>query len=823
MISNPSKAARRASFSVVLTAALATAVLCTSSVTAADRVVICEEFTNIWCGSCPIAGGALSRLLDVYPDSFVLVQCHVFFDGYETPWGDGRWTFYHAEYTPTAAFNGTDIITGALHDIDQQYTFYRTNHFLPERAIPTDVTLQLSVEHVSGQTYDVFAEVGVEAGGVGKTMRVYVVQVLDHWPPEKPYHRNTFKQAGPTTDLAIAPGLFQTAECQFTFDAASWAQQEDIKIIAWVQAPLAEGPAQIYQAAQRVWPLISLPGDEDADGYLDGSDNCPARYNPDQADADSDGLGDACDNCDDVSNPGQTDTDEDSFGDACDNCPILHSIVQDDTDGDGKGEPCDSCPEVAAPAGVDAFGRSLGALDLDCDVDADDLSIFVYCMAGPGVTEPPPGCEAGEFARADVDDDGDVDLADVERVARNFTGPLPSPALYVGASTCTACHPDNHTSWMATIHSTAFQTLIDDGAGDNVLCYPCHSAGYGKASGFVDLDMTPQLANVQCENCHGPGSNHVVDPGGEPLAIHFESAPCGDCHQSCHGLCGDNHHPQHEQWSESKHSDALWDLWFDPNAADACLQCHSTDYRLLPEGEKPDIWSAVYAVECVACHDPHGGPNVGQLRQPPYMLCAECHTMQGAVPGEAPRQPQSETLHGTGGYKLDGAPMDGPYSQHWWGIPNECAVCHVHEVPYGGPEQPVDSGHLFIANMKACEPCHSEAVATMLVASTHYEMELRLATIEPYFTPGNPLYINPNTLSPEERARWEIAKFDYEYVQDDRSYGSHNAGYVRALLGQTESFLGIPPWYLRMRQGLYGWLLDPLLVGPERVPAEVSR
>ena len=35
-------------------------------------------------------------------------------------------------------------------------------------------------------------------------------------------------------------------------------------------------------------------GDADSDGVPDGSDNCSARYNPDQADSDNDGVGDAC-------------------------------------------------------------------------------------------------------------------------------------------------------------------------------------------------------------------------------------------------------------------------------------------------------------------------------------------------------------------------------------------------------------------------------------------------------------------------------------------------------------------------------------------------
>ena len=53
--------------------------------------------------------------------------------------------------------------------------------------------------------------------------------------------------------------------------------------------------------------------DEDADGVVDGIDNCPSVYNPDQANGDGDGLGDACDNCPSLTNPGQEDGDADGL------------------------------------------------------------------------------------------------------------------------------------------------------------------------------------------------------------------------------------------------------------------------------------------------------------------------------------------------------------------------------------------------------------------------------------------------------------------------------------------------------------------------------
>ena len=732
--------------------------------------------------------------MDVYSESFAYVQIHVFGDGYETSWGDDRWAFYDGQYTPTAIFDGADSVVGSVADPEQQYNIYRVNHLLPRRAIPTDVTIELTGEQISGPTYRVTAQVGIETGGTAKTMRIYMVQVLDHWPATPTYHRNTFMQAAPTQDITLAPGESQAVENEFTFDANSWANQEDIKIVAWAQVPAAGTPAEVYQAATRLWPLVSLPGDADGDGHADASDNCPQRYNPDQADGDGDNVGDVCDNCVALLNTDQTDTDEDSFGDACDNCQVMHHLNQDDTDGDGLGDVCDSCPEVDAPGGVDPFGRSLGGIDVDCDVDLDDLVLFEECVSGPQGTSPPPGCDAEQFARSDVDNDGDADLADFSVFAVNFTGPLVSPPLYVGAASCVDCHAENHSDWSTTIHATAFETLVAGGNGDNPLCYPCHTVGYGSASGFVDQVTTPHLKDVQCENCHGPGSNHNADPDNVDLEVSPDSSLCGACHQSCHGLCGEDHHPQFEQWSTSKHSSALWDAMFEPDYQEACLECHSTDYRLAPEGNKPGIYEVWYSVECAACHDPHSGANAAQLRLPRMLLCADCHTMQGAVPGEEPNQPQTEALHGFGGFTLDGTPLNGPYSEHWWGIPDECAACHVHSEPYGGPEQPTNSGHTFEANMRACEPCHSETTATLLVAVAREEIEIRLAGIAPYFDPADPLYVDPSTLTPAELAQYEIAKFNYEFVIADRSFGSHNAGYARALLTETETFLGIPPW-----------------------------
>ena len=57
--------------------------------------------------------------------------------------------------------------------------------------------------------------------------------------------------------------------------------------------------------------------DRDLDGIIDGVDNAPDNYNPDQRDFDNDGIGDENDNCPYIYNPNQEDLDNDGVGDVC--------------------------------------------------------------------------------------------------------------------------------------------------------------------------------------------------------------------------------------------------------------------------------------------------------------------------------------------------------------------------------------------------------------------------------------------------------------------------------------------------------------------------
>jgi sugar lactone lactonase YvrE len=65
-------------------------------------------------------------------------------------------------------------------------------------------------------------------------------------------------------------------------------------------------------------------------------------------------------------------------------------------------------------------GCGFGDMSNDGTVDNADAAIWLTCVAGPGVNVPPAGCTLQQFECADLDADGDVDLADYRRLQTAF-------------------------------------------------------------------------------------------------------------------------------------------------------------------------------------------------------------------------------------------------------------------------------------------------------------------------------------------------------------------------------------------------------------------
>lgn len=105
---------------------------------------------------------------------------------------------------------------------------------------------------------------------------------------------------------------------------------------------------------------------------------------------------------------------------------------------------------------------------------------------------------------------------------------LPASSPYVGSSTCAACHAEQYAIWERSDHAHAMATLEKKNQQFDNECVRCHVVGFDKG-GFQTLITTPQLANVQCEACHGPGRAHTNAPA--KGYGHMETpVGCTQCH-----------------------------------------------------------------------------------------------------------------------------------------------------------------------------------------------------------------------------------------------------------------------------------------------------
>ncbi len=69
---------------------------------------------------------------------------------------------------------------------------------------------------------------------------------------------------------------------------------------------------------------------------------------------------------------------------------------------------------------------------------------------------------------------------------------------YIGAEKCKMCHKVQYDSWLATKHAKATETAKASTRWKfDASCLSCHATNKDEA-----------LAGVQCEACHGPGSDY---------------------------------------------------------------------------------------------------------------------------------------------------------------------------------------------------------------------------------------------------------------------------------------------------------------------------
>lgn len=443
-----------------------------------------------------------------------------------------------------------------------------------------------------------------------------------------------------------------------------------------------------------------------------------------------------------------------------------------------------------------------------------------------------------------VSDGSAVGLGKIDVPVASYV-PEDSP-YYVGKSACALCHNggvggDEFAAWSASAHAGAWGSLEEIGQDDNASCAGCHSVGsYGLNAdgalnnGGYDELAVDRLRGVQCENCHGAGSEHP-DVDFASVETTKDAALCGDCHNG-------THHPTFDEWTASPHNVVT------ASAATraACAKCHNGLYTgtylndpeaFVPPAANP---TEFIPITCAGCHDPHGNENPASLRNASVTdralpnavlveaagagrLCMACHNGRRSSDdvdaqieeGSAHLGPhhsvQGDMLAGVNAYERIDSTFAWSSSLHIL-AEDACVTCHTH--PHeGDPESGIASftGHSFLPTVEACASCHGDLDDfEEILAKADYDGD---ATIEGVQLEVDGLLdileeaiIDASTseeAADSLRADFEgkmgdpllttvdqrKAAYNWAFVAFDASRGVHNATYAIQLLQRSALFL----------------------------------
>ena len=166
------------------------------------------------------------------------------------------------------------------------------------------------------------------------------------------------------------------------------------------------------------------------------------------------------------------------------------------------------------------------------------------------------------------------------------------------AAACTTCHndkiaKDQFKDWKNSGHAEIFTQNINNPEGHwSLACASCHTVGYNpdvKNNGFDEAvaaegwqvpphgdigswtalltkyPKTAQLANIQCESCHGPQQSLAHTTGDARVSL--SSDVCGTCHGE------PLRHSRFQQWEESGH--ANFERAVAESTSTSCARCHT--------------------------------------------------------------------------------------------------------------------------------------------------------------------------------------------------------------------------------------------------------
>jgi hypothetical protein len=104
-----------------------------------------------------------------------------------------------------------------------------------------------------------------------------------------------------------------------------------------------------------------------------------------------------------------------------------------------------------------------------------------------------------------------------------------SAAGYVSSAGCAECHTAQYIKWSSTAHARATGSLLLKPVDFDASCLSCHASS-GLQNGVIAAGSKPMMQDVSCEQCHGPGKDHVTKPGKAYGKILNMQTACNICH-----------------------------------------------------------------------------------------------------------------------------------------------------------------------------------------------------------------------------------------------------------------------------------------------------
>jgi predicted CXXCH cytochrome family protein len=247
-----------------------------------------------------------------------------------------------------------------------------------------------------------------------------------------------------------------------------------------------------------------------------------------------------------------------------------------------------------------------------------------------------------------------------------------------------------------------------------------------------------------------------------PLALAAAPAPSPDP-----ANCAQCHPNPAKELAATKHESALGSVQNAPDAQDACLACHSTDYLLAPEGKKPSVKTAKFGVTCTACHFDHNAGEAIDERRPP--LCEDCHSGGAMKLSDSPHHPQNEMMLGISPAGTGVPKMPSVFGK------KDCNGCHM---PVIGEQRYHDFSVLmpdhkdYSCGIAGCHEGQGDKY-TGQAKEWQTQTKARLAEVKALLEAKK---------AKSQTEAYQVARFNYEFVETDHSLGVHNFPFATKLL-----------------------------------------